>query len=522
MASSLLVIISITIAIGIYFLDSFLNIPHDPREPALISPRVPWVGHVINLLRYGTEYYSQIAKKCNKPIFTLNLPRAKMYVITSPSLVAACDRCARTISFSPYVVAFAERIMNASQASIDLLSVDLLEDGGRENLRLETTKAMHESLKGSDLNGMMQGLLREMLHFLDSEDSINDRGGAPLFNSIRRFMSIVSTQALYGRDNPMQYLETIDDFWMVDKYFGPLAVNLVPKLIVPRASRARERFFNALDRFYSCGGLEDASRFIKARYVVNKKYCVENKDIAHFDLGVCTALLVNTVPAVSWMLFYAFSNKTILARLRQEIEACITIGDSTHERSTTSINIPQVIKAVPLLESFVKEVLRVQSHGSSARLVLEDTFINDTDGKTYFLKKNSFLTMPSALVHGSEAGWGPHAKEFNASRFLESQDNVKVTASSYRVFGGGRAICPGRHLAMNMMMSLLVVMILRYDIQPLEGDWMKPMLKNHISTSFLMPVKDVWVHIQPREQRNKWDFVWDIKRLSQGIEQEDS
>ncbi|KAL7628401.1 hypothetical protein AAE478_002603 [Parahypoxylon ruwenzoriense] len=437
-----------------------------------------------------------------------------MYVVTSPSLVAACDRRARTVSFSPYVVAFAERIMAAGRDTVDLLSQDLFGDGGPASLRAETTKAMHDSLKRADLDDTTRASLGVVLSFLDSADGVGDlRAGVPLFHWIRRFLSAAGTQALYGPESPMRNLEIVDDFWMVDRDFGALAVDFMPGLVAPGANRARERFFDAFRRYYAAGSLESASRFVKARHEVNKKYGVGDEDIAHFDLGVCTALLVNTVPAMSWMLYYAFSDQTILARLRGDIEAAVSGTDGTREASITPVNIPQVIEASPLLESFVKEVLRVQSRGSSARFVLEDTFIDDTDGTTYLLKKNSLLTMPSALVHGSETGWGPDAKAFDASRFLESRDNFKIAASSYRVFGGGNAMCPGRHLAMNLMMSVLVVMVSRYDLQPSGGCWKKPKPRNHISTSFLMPAEDVRVHIQPRKQSARWDFVWEPERL---------
>ncbi|KAI1087194.1 cytochrome P450 [Rostrohypoxylon terebratum] len=513
MAFSLLLIISAVSGIVFSLLGRLLNLPHDDREPALVPQNIPFIGHGINLLRNGTEYYSQIAKKCNRSIFTLNLPRAKMYVVTSPSLVAACDRCARSISFAPYVVAFAKRIMTAGETTVDLLSEDLFEDSP-SGLRLETIRAMHEALKRDDLNDTMRTSLKGVLSFLDSTEVVVEGKGAPLFHWVRRFLSTVSTNSLYGEQNPMKDLKIQDDFWTTDQDFGLLGLDFLPRVIAPEASHAREMFFNAFRQYYAVGGLEGASRFIKARHEVNKKYGVKDEDIAHFDLGVCTALLVNTVPAMSWTLYYAFSNPTLLAQLRKGIEAVIFSSQSIHPDSTVSVNIPRIIKDVPLLESFVKEVLRVQSHGSSARYVLEDTFIDDTDGTKYLLKKNSIVTMPSALVHNSEVGWGPSAKVFKAARFLESSGNIKVHSSSYRSFGGGRAMCPGRHLATNLLMSTLLVMILRYDVDPVEGCWTEPVAKNHISTSFLMPVKDIWVKIQPRKLSAEWEFLWEPESSS--------
>lgn len=36
----------------------FLRVKRDPREPPVIRPTVPLIGHIIGLLRYGTDYYA--------------------------------------------------------------------------------------------------------------------------------------------------------------------------------------------------------------------------------------------------------------------------------------------------------------------------------------------------------------------------------------------------------------------------------------------------------------------------------
>jgi hypothetical protein len=32
----------------------------DPREPPPLKPRIPYVGHLIDMYKYGSEYYSQL------------------------------------------------------------------------------------------------------------------------------------------------------------------------------------------------------------------------------------------------------------------------------------------------------------------------------------------------------------------------------------------------------------------------------------------------------------------------------
>jgi cytochrome P450 len=293
---------------------------------------------------------------------------------------------------------------------------------------------------------------------------------------------------------------------------------MLPDVLAPKGSHGRKRFFQAFREYYASGGLETASYLIKARYEVNKKYGVSDEDIAQFDLGVCTALLVNTVPAVGWTLCHAFSDRALLAELRQGIEAVVfPEGKPKKDTPTTvTVDIKKVTEAMPLLESFVREVLRVQSNSASARFVLRDTVIDDGAGTSYLVKKDSFLGMPSAPVHSDEAVWGPTAHIFDPTRFLPERQKVrKIPASAWRTFGGGNALCPGRHLALREIMSILVVMILRCEIEPCEekGRWKIPAKRHHISTSILTPVEDIQVRIRPRgEMKNvRWDFVWEAR-----------
>ncbi|KAL2016806.1 hypothetical protein VTK56DRAFT_2975 [Thermocarpiscus australiensis] len=521
MTSPLLAVAAVAATV-FYLLSRFLTPPHNPKEPPLIRPKIPLIGHVIGLLRHGTGYYSRIAKACKQPIFTLPVPLGKMYIVTSPGLIAACDKRAKIVSFAPYVVEFGRRILAGSEESLRLLSEDLLEENGpHASLRPETMAAMHRALlPGEHLDYTMRATLRSSLGFLESAVGgvTGDEGcGVPLFQWVRRFMTIAGTDAIYGEEkNPFRDPEVMDSFWAVDKDFALLGLMVLPDLVAPKGSRGRKRFFRAFREYYASGGMETASYVIKARYEANKKYGVSDEDIAQFDLGVCTALLVNTVPAVGWTLCHVFSDRPLLNQLRHAIDAVVFPHGKPETAATTTVNIMKIAEDIPLLESVVREVLRVQSNNASARFVLKDVVIDDGAGATYLLKKGAFLGMPSAPVHSSEAVWGPTAHLFDPARFLPArQKDWKIPASAWRTFGGGNALCPGRHLALREIMSILVIMVLRYDIEPCEekGVWKIPEKRHHISTSILTPVEDIRVRIRPREEVShiSWNFVWEAE-----------
>jgi hypothetical protein len=119
------------------------------------------------------------------------------------------------VSFAPYVVDFARRILVASQRSLSLLSEDLLEKDGLTNLRSETMKAMCQSLEiGERLDQPMKAVLQDVSNFLESTAITDDPKGLSLFQWMRQLISIVSTDVFYGREkNPMRDPEVMNGFW---------------------------------------------------------------------------------------------------------------------------------------------------------------------------------------------------------------------------------------------------------------------------------------------------------------------
>ncbi|KAI1074871.1 cytochrome P450 [Whalleya microplaca] len=510
------IIIGAAVVIGYFLLDFFISLPHDLKEPQLIPPGIPFLGHIIGMIRDGSGYYEKITKQYDLPIYTLGVPRSKIYIVTSPNLISLIDRRSRTISFAPYVVQFAKRILIPSQHGLDALGEDLLEENGPVGLRPETLKVMHHSLSpGKDLQAITQVMLKSVTSLLHSAE-IDKEEGTKLFEMTRKIVTQASTDAIYGAEqNPFQDPIVHHGFWAIDKDFAFLGLNVLSGLIAPKGRRGRKVLFDAMGKYYAAGGHETASRLIQARYEVNRKYGVSQSDIEHFDLSVCYGLLVNTVPSTSWAIYYLYSDPSLLQDVRSKVEELIGMPEAKDEDNNHAItvNIPEVIAGYPLLSSFVQEVLRVQSTNASGRVVLEDTLIQDE----YLLKKDSILLVPSAELHSSKSAWGPTASTFDPKRFLlhtQARSKNKVPASAYRAFGSGASVCPGRHFAANEILTILIMMVLRYDVTPVAGQWKMPRTKSHITTSILTPVEDVRVHVKVREEMEKieWRFVWEAEK----------
>lgn len=56
---SLIVVVAIAVACYL-LLEKFINIPHHAQEPSLIPQPIPYVGHLLGMLRDGSQYYAKI------------------------------------------------------------------------------------------------------------------------------------------------------------------------------------------------------------------------------------------------------------------------------------------------------------------------------------------------------------------------------------------------------------------------------------------------------------------------------
>lgn len=106
-----------------------LSVSLDPREPPLIKPTIPFIGHIIELIKDHNKFFDRLRSaffprshtRCltllsdtyAKPIITLPMLNGKMYVITSPSLIQSAYRN-KNLSFEPFMVDFVQRVMGLS------------------------------------------------------------------------------------------------------------------------------------------------------------------------------------------------------------------------------------------------------------------------------------------------------------------------------------------------------------------------------------------------------------------------
>lgn len=505
-----------------------LSLPHDQLEPPEIAPETTIIGHVLGIIRQGSTYYSKFANKPGvSPVYTLSMPLSKIYVVTTPELMSFIDRRPGIFSFNPILVEFSKRILTVSQPSWEKLARGTLEESGKHELSHDLLRAGQESMKpGEDLDCLTKRMLASSISFFDGIDvESREKNCHDLYDWCRKYVTVCGTNAIYGKEcNPYKNPVVADSLWEIHRDAARLSLNILPKVIARGGCRARETVLKALSDYYAAGGDAYASRLIRDRRVAHEKHQIPQADIERFDMALSFGLLANSVPVAFWVIYYMYSDASLLAEVREGIDSVVgtssidSRNSSEHEKLVIKVNIKEVMEKYPLLRSFVSEVLRLQTTNVSPRVVQEDTIV----GGRYLLKKGNIVMMPSAAAHRDLNSWGSSATEFDPWRFVPQQQKgaehdhgspgqQKVPVASHRSWGRGGIVCPGRHFAVNELIVMLVMMVVKYDVVPLSGQWNFPKAKGLVVAGILAPLEQIQASIQVRAATGKvdWAFVWE-------------
>ena len=310
----------------------------------------------------------------------------------------------------------------------------------------------------------------------------------------------------------------------VESDFAYLFVDIAANLVAPKAYQGRKRIFEAFQTYYKNRGHEKGSLLAKSRYLAAEKNGTPLEDIAKFELSGLFGMLINTVPCTFWVVLDVFSRPKLLQDLRDELSTVLVKSSENDGTVIHKLYVARMRDNCPLPSAIFQETLRTRSTGSSIRRVRQDFMLADR----YLLKKGSMLQMPFPIIHENENLWGKAAREYNPRRFIKApaaSDNrgtghTAIKPGTFRGFGGGTTLCPGRHFATAEITSVVAMLALRFDILPVEPEegWRMPtQARNHGATSVLPPKEDLRVRVTRREgfEGGRWTF--DVKGLKVGL-----
>ncbi|SLM34165.1 Cytochrome P450, E-class, group IV [Lasallia pustulata] len=505
---SAITILVLAAIIGLWYILDYLYAPrHSSGEPPVLPSSVPYVGHIIGLLRHGTRYYQTTSAKCKHPIYTLNMLNGKVYIVTSPDLVSAVNRNSKSLAFNPFIAQLGKRITGHDDATSQIVQHNLNGEQGSGYV-IEVHDGLVAALSpGAHLESMIAPMLQKASTYIDDLDCSNE---VDLFAWMRRMVTMCSTTAIYGPDNPFaKNSDYTDFFWDFDHDLNLLIIDVFPTLTAPKGSRARSILGTEFQQYFENykPGQTQSSAMIQARHAANTKHGVSLWNQGRLEVGTLLGILANTIPSAFYMLVHIYSDPSLLKDIRAELET--TAVSTAPPDAKRTLCILTLRDKCHLLHSTFQEMLRVHAHGAGSRFVREDTILDDQ----YLLKKGMVIQMPMAVMHSDPSIWGPDVASFQPRRFLkpnEASKGLKANSPAYRPFGGGASMCPGRHFVALEVLALTACMVLRFDIMPVVGEWsVPPQRQESLATNVFPPEKDVRVKVTRRAgfEAVVWDFA---------------
>ncbi|KAH6988220.1 putative cytochrome P450 [Ilyonectria sp. MPI-CAGE-AT-0026] len=168
-------------------------------------------------------------------------------------------------------------------------------------------------------------------------------------------------------------------------------------------------------------------------------------------------------------------NQEILAPLRQEIETIL--DESGWDKAS--------LQKMKLLDSVIKESQRMKPVAIVLRrIVLEDMTLSDGTA----LNKDSTVAVPSYRMWDPEFYENPD--KWDGYRFCkmreepghENQHQLATISVDHFGFGYGTQPCPGRFYAADLVKTILIHIVTKYDFRPREGESLDSMLFGFDST----------------------------------------
>ncbi|KAF2120950.1 putative 25-hydroxycholesterol 7-alpha-hydroxylase, partial [Lophiotrema nucula] len=450
-------------------------------------------------------WFTHTRNKYSLPAHTLRLPGMRIYVLNKLSLIAAAQKQHHVLSFGPIMGQAIGKIAGTSNAANKNMTKDVLTDDG---FLLGFNKAIyHTTAPGPSLDALTRRAASTFVDLIDGLKINTPRTCRVSLSAWTRSTILHgTTDAVYGTENPFHDPVVEAAWYAFEPGVTTIALRFIPSFATRTTRQAREVLVRSFTRYFSAGCPKEASDFMKARYNHIIRHQISNvQDIAKLEVAGAFSIITNSAPTAFWLLYHIFSDPAALEDCRLELALLVQEQDGV-----CYLDIESIKTSCPTLLSTFHEVMRHYGVAQSIRAVLEDHKLDNT----HLLRKGSMIMMPATVQHFDPSVWGPDANDFHYKRLTKSIgdgagyifDSKASNRGAFRGFGGGLHLCPGRHFAINEILSLAALLILRCDIVP-AGDGKWPAIRSDSLSSkgsaIIMPDHDLEVILCPRGSK-KW------------------
>lgn len=445
------------------------------------------------------------------PIYTLCVPGPPIYVVNSLSLIQRIDRHILTVAFADIQVRACEKVMGVGASGMAKIKRDKVSEEGY--LRSFPRAFAPAAAPGPGLDALNRAAVGNFAASFDKLAAQRPKK-VHLFHWIQHELFAATMEATYGPHNPFRDPRTEKAWFDFEAGIFPLLIDAFPAIFARKSLKALDLMVEVFTTYFKEDNHLDGSLLVQLREKHNTAFGLDTTDTAHCEVGQVAGGVVNTVPTVFWLVWQVLADPVVLADCRAEVIKLVHPDpDGNH-----TIDLADVRTECPILVSTWQEVLRYHGISIGARVVQEDTMVDNE----FLLKKGGVVMMPNAVIHSDPTLWGPTVGQFNHRRFLKSstKDGIRRPAAAFRGFGSGHVLCPGRHFASTEGLAFLALLIARFDVQPVAGQWVEPAKDMAMDRACPLPKTAVYVKLHPRDNK-QWRVLFSDTQSGINIVAED-
>jgi hypothetical protein len=190
-----------------FLLSRMFSVEMDPREPPLLVPNIPIIGHLLDMIKYQNDIFKYIEDDKTPAAYTLPILGNKLYVLKSPEMVQAMFRNT-DLTFDQHF----NSAMGFITGIPDQRRGEVMPTAVRDEYVRSFTSLMAQD-KLYQMNMVALGATSQELARLPRDNPLRVAD----FNLwLRDLLVLVTSVGLFGRKNPFVGNRELDEgFWWV-------------------------------------------------------------------------------------------------------------------------------------------------------------------------------------------------------------------------------------------------------------------------------------------------------------------
>ncbi|XP_025905874.1 cholesterol 7-alpha-monooxygenase [Nothoprocta perdicaria] len=473
-------------------------------EPPLENGFLPYLGCALQFGANPLEFLREKQKK-HGHIFTCRIAGKYIHFLTDPFSYHSLIRHGKHLDWKKFHFA-------ASAKAFGHGSIDPAEGNTTENFHQTFIRTLQGNALDPLIEAMMENLQYVMLQSRASKLQANTWVTEGLYAFCCRvmfesgFLTLFGTEFNASHDKNVLKQETerahilnaLENFKEFDKIFPALVAGL-PIHLFKSAHSAREQLGEAL-LHKNLLKRNKLSELVTLRMFLNDTLSTfDDKEKAKTHVAVLWASQANTIPATFWSLFYLIKSPEAMTAATEEVQT--TLESAGEKISLDSKNISlnrKQLDNMPILDSIIKEAMRLSSASMTLRVAKED-FTLHLEKEFYNIRRDDIVALYPQLLHfDPEIYDDPLTFKYN--RYLDENGGEKTDFYRnggklkyyYMPFGTGIAKCPGRLFAVHEIKQFLTLILSYFEIELVDSNVQCPTLdQSRAGLGILQPTNDV-------------------------------